>query len=56
VTFGTEGILEIHVFSVTGAYLGKFQPRRGGDDLLVEQGLIYIVDRERGLSIYRLPF
>jgi hypothetical protein len=57
VSFGSQGILEIHIFDSLGVRVGKFQPHRGGNDLSVSgSNTLYLIDRDLGLSIYRLPF
>jgi hypothetical protein len=56
VDFGGQGILEVRIFDVQGAFVAKFQPSKGGDDIRIVGNTIYLVDRNQGLSVYRLPF
>ncbi|HUI94035.1 MAG TPA: hypothetical protein VLX68_17485 [Chitinivibrionales bacterium] len=56
VDFGGQGVLEVHIFDAQGTFVAKFQPSRGGDDIHIFGNTIYLVDRNLGLSTYRLPF
>jgi hypothetical protein len=57
VAYGSQGVLEIHVFNHDGTFVGKFQPPRGGGESLIVTGSqLYLCDRYVGVSIYKLPF